>query len=51
MRDSTDEFGEDRPRTRDDLKTLTLLALSAASRSLRARDEQTQKTDSEETPE
>ena len=39
MRIYTDEAGEDRPRTRDDIKTLTLLALSAHSRSLSARTE------------
>jgi CRISPR-associated protein Cmx8 len=33
----TPDEGPDRPRTRDDIKTLTMLALSAHSRSLRAR--------------
>lgn len=37
MRVHTSETGEQRPRTRDDVKTLTLLALSAHSRSLSAR--------------
>lgn len=36
MRAFTDEHGENRPRTREDVKTLTLLALSAQSRSLTA---------------
>jgi CRISPR-associated protein Cmx8 len=39
MRPFTAETGEDRPRTRDDVKTLTLLALSAHSRSRKATDE------------
>lgn len=38
MRPYADEDGPDRPRTRDDIKTLTMLALSAHSRSLRTRD-------------
>lgn len=41
MRSHTDETGDRRPRTRDDVKTLTLLALSAHSRSLSARAETT----------
>ncbi len=41
MRPFTDETetGEGRPRTREDVKTLTMLALSAHSRSLFARDQ------------
>jgi CRISPR-associated protein Cmx8 len=39
MRAFTNETGEDRPRTRDDVKTLTLLALSAHSRSVKSRDD------------
>jgi CRISPR-associated protein Cmx8 len=35
----TEETGPDRPRTRDDVKTLTLLALSAHSRSYTPRDD------------
>ena len=34
---STDE-GPDRPRTRDDVKTLTMLALAAHSRSIKTKD-------------
>jgi CRISPR-associated protein Cmx8 len=37
MRSHTNDIGENRLRTRDDVKTLTLLALSAHSRSLFAR--------------
>lgn len=37
MRTFTVQDGEDRPRTRDDVKTLALLALSAHSRSLSSR--------------
>ena len=39
MRTFADDAGEDRLRTRDDLKTLTLLALSAHSRSLKSKKE------------
>jgi CRISPR-associated protein Cmx8 len=39
MRSYADDHRESRPRTRDDVKTLTLLALSANSRSLIARSE------------
>ncbi|MHC5539226.1 type I-MYXAN CRISPR-associated protein Cmx8 [Singulisphaera rosea] len=39
MRTHTHEVGENRPRTRDDVKTLALLALSAHSRSFMARSE------------
>lgn len=42
MRAFTDDPGEHRARTRDDVKSLTLLALSAASRSLIARSESAQ---------
>jgi CRISPR-associated protein Cmx8 len=38
MRPYADEDGPDRPRTRDDIKTLTMLALAAHSRSIRSRD-------------
>jgi CRISPR-associated protein Cmx8 len=38
MRSYADEEGPDRPRTRDDVKTLTMLALAAHSRSLKAKD-------------
>lgn len=38
MRVFTEQTDTDRPRTRDDIKTLTLLALSAASRSLTTRN-------------
>jgi CRISPR-associated protein Cmx8 len=51
MRDSTDQVGENRPRTRDDVKTLTLMALSAASRSLSQRGENDQKVTLQETDE
>ena len=39
MKASADDVGDQRPRTRDDVKTLTLLALSAHSRSIRASKE------------
>lgn len=45
MRTYTDEVGEDRPRTRDDIKTLTLLALAAHSRSLSADTEMIESVD------
>ena len=41
LRTFTSEHGEDRPRTRDDVKTLVLLALSANSRSLTAKSDDT----------
>lgn len=41
MRTFTDEHGESRPRTREDVKTLALLALSANSRSLTAKSDTT----------
>ncbi len=51
MRPYTEEVGSHRPRTRDDIKTLTLLALSAHSRSYKARGDETvpQDTEAEET--
>jgi CRISPR-associated protein Cmx8 len=39
MRPYAIEDGPDRPRTRDDVKTLTMLALSAHSRSLKTKDQ------------
>jgi CRISPR-associated protein Cmx8 len=42
MRHYTTEDGPDRPRTRDDVKTLTMLALAAHSRSLRLKDTHTE---------
>jgi CRISPR-associated protein Cmx8 len=51
MRTYTDETGNNRPRTREDVKTLTLLALSAHSRSRKPRDDDqadTQNADREE---
>ena len=41
LRTFTDEHGGNRPRTRDDVKTLVLLALSANSRSLTAKSNDT----------
>jgi CRISPR-associated protein Cmx8 len=41
MRTFSEEHGEHRPRTRDDVKTLTLLALSAQSRSLSTKSDDT----------
>lgn len=38
MRRHTSQDGSERPRTRDDVKTLTMLALAAHSRSLRTKD-------------
>lgn len=45
MRTFTDEHGENRPRTREDVETLTLLALSAQSRSLTATSDEPEPTD------
>jgi CRISPR-associated protein Cmx8 len=49
MRTHTAEPGEDRPRTRDDVRTLTLLALAAHSRSLKGPDELNQSSKPEST--
>ncbi len=38
MRHHAHHDGPDRPRTRDDVKTLTMLALAAHSRSIKSRD-------------
>jgi len=50
MRHYTDEEGENRPRTRDDVKTLTMLALSAHSRSLKSRESAADGPSSDTTP-
>jgi hypothetical protein len=49
MRLYADEEGPDCPRTRDDVKTLTMLALAAHSRSIKAKDA-TQARNSTNTP-